>query len=82
MNSLLDKPGLIEMNYRSLNGLNITLVHLKIHVLFPRYNSRDSSSQRDLLSGSRPLILTPLICPAETGNCLQSQSVLVKIVNI
>lgn len=35
VNSLLDKPSLLEMNYTSLNGLNITLVDLKIHVLFP-----------------------------------------------
>lgn len=35
MNSLLDKPSLLEMNYTSLNGLNITLVDLKIHILFP-----------------------------------------------
>lgn len=35
MNSLLDKASLIEMNYTSLNGLNISLVHLKNHLLFP-----------------------------------------------
>lgn len=43
---------------------------------------RGTSDLRALLSGLRPVILTPIICPTETADCLHSQSVLVKIVNI
>lgn len=35
-NSLIDKPRVIEMNYTSSSGLNITSVHLKIRALCRR----------------------------------------------
>lgn len=43
---------------------------------------RGTSHLRALLPGLRPVILTRIICPTETANYLNSQSVLVKIVNI
>lgn len=74
MNSLLDKPSLIEMNYTSLNGLNITLVHVKIHILFP---SANTEFQGLLIPERFALWLkashsNSSHLPAEAGNCLKS----------
>lgn len=80
-NSLIDKPRVIEMNYTSLSGLNITSVHLKIRALCPRLVEAvgGTSHLRGLLSGLRPVSFPPITCP--TDGELPELSPLIPIVN-